>query len=107
MKKNVSKVESAPDLDVPTAERKVRIKNRYGLHGRPTTAFVKLALQFDSEIRVRRDDDTEEVDGKSAIAILSLGLESGDVLCIKTVGADALEAMAALVDLARNEFVEE
>lgn len=107
MKKDVRKPAGAPDAGAPTAERKVRIENRYGLHGRPTTMFVKLANRFASEVRVSRDGDPEEVDGKSAIGILSLGLERGGVLCIKTKGSDALEAIAALANLVHTNFSEE
>jgi phosphocarrier protein len=96
-----------PECDARTAERKVPIGNRYGLHGRPTTMFVKLANRFDCEVRVSRDGDPEEVDGKSAIALLSLGLERGGVLSIRTTGADAEDAIAALEHLVRNNFEED
>jgi phosphotransferase system HPr (HPr) family protein len=92
---------------VPAAERKVKIRNRYGLHGRPTTMFVNLARTFACAVTVSRDDDPEEVDGKSAIGILSLGLERGGVLRIAVRGADAPEAIAALVDLVKSNFSEE
>ena len=86
---------------------KVQILNRYGLHGRPTTMFVKLANRFEAEVRVCRDGDTEEVDGKSALALLSLGVDHGGVLQIKARGRDAREAVQALAALVRNRFQEE
>ena len=90
-----------------TVENTVRIENRYGLHGRPTTLFVKVAKRFSSEIRVSRDGDPEEVDGKSAIGLLSLGMEHGCTLRIRADGADAREAIFALTELVRNKFAEE
>ena len=107
MAKDVSRTQETSEAGVPTAKKKVRIENRYGLHGRPTTMFVKLANRFDSDVTVSRDGDPEEVDGKSAIAILSLGLERGGVLCIETKGSDAVEAITALTDLVRSNFAEE
>ena len=89
-----------------TAFEAVQIMNRYGLHGRPTTMFVKLANSFESEIRVSCDED-EEVDGKSAISILSLGLEFGRTLNIRATGADATAAVSALAHLVRNKFAED
>ena len=103
----VSDSQGSPNAEVPTLERKVRIRNRYGLHGRPTTMFVNLARQFSSDVKVCRDGDPEEVDGKSAIAILSLGLERGGVLRITTRGLDADAAMNALANLVRSNFSEE
>ena len=107
MEDKVSRTQGQPDLEAAGVEERVVIRNRYGLHGRPTTMFVKLANQYDSTIRVSRDGDSEEVDGKSAIAILSLGMERGSVLVIKAQGTDAAEAMAALTKLVRAKFTEE
>jgi phosphocarrier protein HPr len=90
-----------------TAEDIVQIINRYGLHGRPTTMFVKLASGFKSVIRVHCDGESEEVDGKSALGVLSLGMEFGKKLHIRAKGEDAHEAVAALGDLVRNKFAEE
>ena len=100
-------MDSAPEIDDCWIEEKVKIRNRYGLHGRPTTMFVKLANRFASDVRVSRDGDAEEVDGKSAIALLSLGLEHGGTLRIRTQGTDAQDAVTALVDLVKRKFAEE
>ena len=90
------------------AEETVQIMNRYGLHGRPTTLFVKLANRFVSEVKVSRlnDSKSEEVDGKSAIALLSLGLEHGGMLRIRALGEDASDAVTALAELVRTKFSE-
>ncbi len=90
-----------------TAEDVVQIANRYGLHGRPTTMFVKLANGFKSVIKVRCDGEGEEVDGKSALGVLSLGMEYGKKLRIRAKGEDAHDAVAALGNLVRNKFAEE
>ena len=38
--------------DPPVVRRQVEITNALGLHMRPADKFVRLALQFQSEIRV-------------------------------------------------------
>ncbi|HAK93552.1 MAG TPA: hypothetical protein DCM87_00705 [Planctomycetes bacterium] len=90
-----------------TAEDVVQIANRSGLHGRPTTMFVKLANRFTSVIKVHCDGEAEEVDGKSALGVLSLGMEYGKKLRIRAKGNDAREAVAALGALVRNKFAED
>lgn len=70
--------------------------------------FVKLAKQYSSAISICRSDDpsSEEVNGKSAIALLSLGLESGVHLLIRAKGKDAGDAVSALSALVKNKFEE-
>jgi phosphotransferase system HPr (HPr) family protein len=102
-------VTKKPGQTGDTAEDVVQISNRYGLHGRPTTMFVKLANGFKSVVKVRcdGDGDGEEVDGKSALGVLSLGMEYGKKLRIRAKGEDAHDAVVALGDLVRNKFAEE
>ncbi|MBN1419647.1 MAG: HPr family phosphocarrier protein [Planctomycetes bacterium] len=88
-------------------EEKVEITNRYGLHGRPTTMFVTIAQRFRSSVVVSRDGSAEEVDGKSAIGLLSLGMERGSVMRIRVQGDDADETVEALLALVRANFNEE
>ena len=53
----------------------VIVKNVHGLHARPAAVFVQLANKFDSWVLLEKDG--ERVDGKSIIAILSLGVHPG------------------------------
>lgn len=66
----------------------------HGLHARPATIFVQLANKFNSLVRVERDD--EVVDGKSIIAVLSLGVNKGMRIKLIVEGDDADEAMGDL-----------
>ena len=81
----------------------LEITHKTGLHARPSTEFVRLAQRFRSEVRVGTSDGTE-VDGKSIIAILGLGVAPGQSIVVRVAGADAEEAMTALVDLVRSDF---
>jgi phosphocarrier protein len=88
-------------------EQEVEISNKYGLHARASTRLAQVAKQFDSAIRVSRPGGDEEVDAKSILGILTLGVEKGQTLRIWASGADAEDAMAAVVQLVRNNFDEE
>jgi phosphocarrier protein HPr len=70
------------------------VASELGLHARPAGLFVTLADRFDAEIRVGRGG--EWVDGRSVLSLLSLAAGKGTKLCVRAVGPDAREAVAAL-----------
>lgn len=78
----------------------ITITNRKGLHARPVTEFVRLANQHESKIQVTKGELT--VDGKSAMAMLTLAAETGTMLRITATGPDAPEAIDALAELIRS-----
>lgn len=82
--------------------RRVEVTNPQGMHARPAEVFAKMALQFESEIQVIREDHA--VDGKSILNLLTLGAAQGVVLTLTAEGDDAEEAVAALGDLIENDF---
>ncbi len=75
-------------------EEQVKVKKTHGLHARPATVFVQLANKFNSSIRVKKDN--EVVDGKSIIAILSLGVNKDMDISLIIEGDDAREAAQEL-----------
>lgn len=87
-----------------SAERRVQIQNRAGMHARPAAAFVKTAAQFRSRIRVARNE--LEVDGRSIMGVLMLAAEQGAELRISAEGDDAEAALDALVSLVLSGFGE-
>lgn len=80
----------------------VSIANVYGLHARPAAEFVKLASQYESEIFVTKDG--LEVNGKSIMGVMMLAAEYGSSIEIKARGADAQDAVEALVSLVADGF---
>jgi phosphocarrier protein len=66
--------------------------------------FVKLAGQYQSRIEVIKD--SERVDGKSILNILTLAAVEGTTLQIEATGSDAEAALDALVDLVARNFPE-
>ena len=89
--------------EVIVVERTVIIKNKQGLHARPAALFVQIANKFDSRITVRREDDNEEVNGKSIMGILMLGAEKGSSIIIEANGDDAEIALVALEKIISSE----
>ena len=84
------------------ASREVAVVNRNGLHARPAAEFVKLASAFACDVWVEKDG--LEVNGKSIMGVLMLAAESGSRLRLRTVGADAEEALDALAALIARGF---
>src|SRR5258708_16971159 len=84
--------------DPHVVRRQVEILNSLGLHMRPADKFVKLALRYQSEIRVFHN--CNEFNGKSILDLTSVAAERGTRLDLEARGPDAgaaIEALAALV----------
>jgi phosphocarrier protein HPr len=86
------------------ARRTVVVTNPQGLHARPADLFVKLARRFAANVEVIKD--SERVDGKSILAMLTLAAVENTELVIEASGADAEEAVAALAELFARNFAE-
>jgi len=64
----------------------ITVTKEHGLHARPAAEFVKLANTFESEITLTYND--EEVDGKSIMGIMSLGISNGETCNLRIDGPD-------------------
>ncbi|MBC8078774.1 MAG: HPr family phosphocarrier protein [Gorillibacterium sp.] len=80
----------------------VRLKT--GLHARPAALFVQEANKFSSEIFVEKDE--KKVNAKSIMGIMSLAISTGTEIYISAEGADADQAVNALVALVGKEELE-
>lgn len=76
--------------------------NDRGLHTRPSTEIVKLASSFKADIRLAHQK--MEVNAKSLLGILMLAAAKGTKIAITAFGEDADEAVASLIELAKNQF---
>ena len=72
----------------------LKVEREHGLHARPAAEFVKMANGFESEITLVYNG--EEVDGKSIMSIMSLGISNGDSLDLKIDGSDKDAALNAV-----------
>jgi len=83
----------------------VIIKNRAGIHARPAALLVQTATQFTSKVYIEKD--SERINGKSIMGVISLGATYHTKLRIIAEGEDEKQAIAALARLFDNKFQEE
>jgi len=88
-----------------TAERRVTILNKRGLHARAAARFVKLASQFAAELTVAKDGVA--VSGRSIMGLMMLAAGPGTELSIRAEGPDAAAALDALAGLVAAKFDED
>jgi phosphocarrier protein len=86
-------------------ERIVTIRNRAGMHARPAALLVKTASSFVSQISIEKD--SERVNGKSIMGVITLGATFNTPLKIIAEGPDEAEAVDAIQKLFDNRFEEE
>lgn len=82
----------------------ITITNDTGLHARPASVFVSTAAKFKSELMLQKGE--KQVNAKSIMGVLSLGITKGTDIMILAQGSDEEEAVSALVELARSNFNE-
>ena len=80
----------------------VQIKNKAGLHARPSSLFVQLASTYDSDIKVRFEG--EEINGKSIMGLMLLAAEQGRTLELEANGPDEDEMLNALRILIEDDM---
>jgi phosphocarrier protein len=86
-------------------ERIVTIRNRAGMHARPAALLVKTASSFAAQIFIEKD--SERVNGKSIMGVITLGATFNTPLKIIAEGPDEAEAVDAIQRLFDNRFEEE
>ncbi|MGQ9617415.1 MAG: HPr family phosphocarrier protein [Candidatus Aminicenantia bacterium] len=86
-------------------EKKIVLKNRLGLHARAASLLVNVAKKFSSSIYLLKN--SEEVNAKSILGILTLSASKGSELIVKADGEDEGEALKEIVELIENKFYED
>ena len=85
--------------------RIANIRNQRGLHARAAAKFVKVAGTYNAQVRVIKGD--MDVSGTSIMGLMMLAAGIGTDVELRASGAQAKEAMQALVDLIERKFDEE
>lgn len=86
-----------------TVETKVEVRNKNGLHARPSSVLAETALTYtDTVISIRKG--TLDVDAKSIMELLLLEASCGTELTLVASGPRAAEAIEALAALFEREF---
>lgn len=87
-----------------SAERRVEIVNRLGLHARAAALLASRASAFEAHVTLIRDGD--EVDAKSIMGLMTLAAAQGTVLTLTADGRDAEAAVEHLSQLVADRFEE-
>lgn len=82
------------------------IRNESGFHVRPAQLFSETAATFQSSVILQPQGSSSQIDGKSILGLMTLGLTKGAVLTIITEGPDEEAALASLTKLVENGFGE-
>ena len=82
---------------------RIALKNKYGLHVRPSTALAKLASASRSELTVALDGG-EPVDTKNVMSLLTMGAVCGASLNFRAVGEDAEDTIEKVRELVDGRF---
>lgn len=82
----------------------VVVRHEAGLHARPAAQFVKLAKQFNADIKVTSKEKT--VSAKSMVLLMTLAVQPNTPIELTANGIDEQEAVDALVKLVERDFAE-
>jgi phosphocarrier protein HPr len=86
----------------PIVKGKFVVGNDRGLHTRPSTELVKCASAFKSQVYLVYQK--QSVNAKSLLGVLMLAATKGAKISVEAEGVDAEQAVASLVELAKNNF---
>lgn len=78
-------------------EQTFKVIAENGIHARPATNLVTLAMRFDSDIWLIAND--RAVDMKSIMGVMSLGIYKAATFTVKVKGEDEAEALKAITEL--------
>lgn len=84
-------------------EKTVTIRNKAGIHCRPSSAIMMAAADFpNTRFLVTAAGGTTEL--KSILDLLALGLQQGELVTIRATGADEDAACEKVASLFEKEF---
>ena len=81
-------------------ERSTIVRVHEGLHARPATRFVRLAKSFESEVEIVKEG--KAVSAKSSVKLMLLSVKENQEVTVRANGADAAEAVEALIGYLEN-----
>ncbi len=84
-------------------EKEIVVTHDAGLHARPATMIVKIAMQYDScEVYLIKDKD--EANAKSIMSVLGLGISTGTKLLVRAEGVNETEVVERICKLIETDF---
>ncbi|MET0308070.1 MAG: phosphoenolpyruvate--protein phosphotransferase [Sphingomonas sp.] len=82
---------------IETHKREVRVAAAHGIHARPAARIAAVLRPFRSDVELVRGD--KAANARSTVALLGLGVTSGDMVTVRGTGADARAAVDAVAEL--------
>jgi phosphocarrier protein HPr len=83
-------------------ERSATVRNSAGIHCRPSALIVTAAIAYPGKIQVTCDEG--DVDLRSLLALVSLGLSEGTPVRIRVWGPDEETVCQKMVELFERHF---
>ncbi len=81
-------------------ETRTLIQNETGLHARPASILIHEAQKLQSKITIKKGE--KEVNLKSMVCLLSLGVANGDEVLIRAEGVDEDEALDKVIEVIKG-----
>jgi phosphocarrier protein FPr len=85
--------------------KEITIISPHGFHARPAAILVKTAKRFASDIRLVKGDRRQNA--KSLVAVMGFALQQGDTVFLEAKGADAQNAIEALIPIIAGDMEDE
>jgi len=86
------------------SQAEIEITNKLGLHARAAAKLTQMASTFAAEVWLSRGE--RRVNAKSIMGVMMLAAGKGSRITVKTEGADADAALAAVLALIADKFGE-
>ena len=84
-------------------EFKYVVTDAQGIHARPAGILVKAIAKKTSDIKIKKAGDTREVNAKSIMGMMTLGLDAGEEITLSANGEDEEAAMAGIEQYLSNQ----
>jgi phosphocarrier protein len=85
-------------------QREVEIQNKLGLHARAAAKLTQVAGKYGADVWLSRNG--RRVNAKSIMGVMMLAAGKGSRIAIETAGADADDALDAVISLVNDKFGE-
>ena len=85
-------------------QREVEIQNKLGLHARAAAKLTQVAAKYGADVWLSRNG--RRVNAKSIMGVMMLADGKGSRIAIETAGADADDALDAVISLVNDKFGE-
>ena len=83
-------------------EKEATVKNRLGIHARPSALLVQAAAKFNADITFEKDGLS--INGKSIMGVMMLAAETGAVILVRADGDDEDVALEKMVEMVESIF---